>query len=129
MRVVARLTERIGHPLDQLFRDRVLQPLGFDVHVTPVVAELAGEIRFEDPVTPDHLQRGATALWRELHAAIRHVLDEPGLGEPLHHAADRRRRDFEHFRDVARRRETALTGEMENGLQIVLDGPRERWLW
>jgi len=41
MRVVARLTERIGHPLDQLLRNRVLQPLGFDVHVTPVVAELA----------------------------------------------------------------------------------------
>jgi len=52
-------------------------------------------------VTPDHLQRGATALWRELHASIRHVLDQSRLGQSFHHAADRGRRDFEHFGDVA----------------------------
>ena len=129
MRVVAWLTERIGHSLDQFFRDRVLQALCFDVHVAPVVAELARQIRFEDAVAADHLKCGATALRRQLHAAIRHMLDQSRLGETFHHAADGWRRDFEHFRDIAGCGETALTGEVENGLEVVFDGPRQRRLW
>ncbi len=104
----------------------MLEPLGFDVHVAPVVTEFTGEIRFEDAVAPNHLQRRAPALRRELHTAIRHVLDEPRFREPLHHAAHGRRSDVKHFSDVAGCGEAALTGEVENRLQVVFDRPRER---
>jgi hypothetical protein len=128
MGIVARLAEFIGHAFDQLFGDRMLEALGFDVHVTPVKAELAREIRLENAMAANHLECRATALWSELHAAIRDMLDQPGLGEALHHAAHRRRRDFEHFGDIARCGETALTREMKNGLQIVFNRSRERRL-
>src|SRR2546423_2593954 len=104
----------------------MLEPLSFDVHITPVVTKFAGEIGFEDAMAANHLQRGAAALRCELHAAIRHMLDEPRLRETLHHAAHGRRSDVEHFGDVAGSREAALTGEVENRLQIVFDRPRER---
>ena len=129
VRIVPWLAQRIRHAPDQLLRHRMLQLLGLDVDVAPVVAQLAREVRFENAVTTDHLQRRATSLRSELHPAIRDVLDEPGFGEPLHHAADRRRRDREHFRNVARRRETALAGEMKNRFEVVFDGPCQRRLW
>ncbi len=128
VRIVARLAQRVGHALDQFLRDGVLQSLGFDMHVPPVIAELAREIRFEDPMATDHLQRGAPPLRRQLHAAIRHMFDESRFGEPFHHAADGRRCDFEHLGDVAGRRETALIGEMKNRFEIVFDRPRQRGL-
>ena len=116
VRIVARLAECIRHPLDQLFGHRMLEPLGFDVHVTPVVTKFAGEIGFEDAMAANHLQRGAATLRCELHAAIRHMLDEPRFRETLHHAAHGWRSDVEHFGDVAGGREAALTGEVENRL-------------
>src|SRR2546425_4549389 len=107
MRVVAGLAERIRQPRDQLLAHRSLQPLGFDVHVTPVVTEFAREIRFEDAVPADHLECGAAALRGELHAAIGHVLDESRFGQPFHHATHGRTADVDHLRYVAGRRETA----------------------
>src|SRR5438552_17252007 len=103
----------------------MLHPRGIDMQVTPVVPEFAREIRFENAMPADHLECGATALRGELHAAIVYVLDEPRFGQPLHHATHGWRGHVEHFRDVTRGRETALTGEVENGLQVVFDGPRE----
>ncbi len=123
--VVARLTQGVRHPLDQLLGNGMLQALRFDMDVAPVVAELAGEIRFEDAVATNHLERGATALRRKLHAAIWHVFDQSRFGKTFHHATHRRRSDVEHFGDVAGCGEPALTREVENRFEIVFHRPRE----
>ena len=73
----------------------------------------------------NHLQCGAPALRCELHAAVRHVLDEPRLRETFHHPAHGWGSDVEHFGNVAGGGEAALTGEMENRFQIIFDRPRE----
>src|SRR2546430_9185471 len=65
VRIVARLAQRVGHPLDQLLGYRVLETLCLDVHVAPVVPELARQIDLEDSVAPDHLERGTPALDRK----------------------------------------------------------------
>ena len=123
--VVARLTQGVRHPLDQLLGDGMLEALRFDMDVAPVVPEPAGEIRFEDAVATNHLECRATTLRGELDAAIRHVLDQSRFGQAFHHATDRRRSDSEHFGDIAGCGEPALTRQVENGLEIVFYGPRE----
>jgi len=50
VRVVLGVSQRARHPLDQLVRHGVLQPLRFGVHTTPVVPEVLREIELEDPV-------------------------------------------------------------------------------
>src|SRR2546422_10237992 len=71
--------------LDQVVRHGVLELFRLGVHPAPVVAEVLREVQLEDAMTPDHLEGGAPPLGRQLHAAIRHVLDQPRLRESLHH--------------------------------------------
>jgi hypothetical protein len=114
------------HAVDQLVRHGVLEALGLGMHAAPVVTQVLHEVELEDAVAADHAQRRPAALRRELHAAIRHVLDQSRFREALHHAAHRRRRHGEQRRDVARGGEAALAREVIDALQIVLDRPRER---
>ena len=128
VRIVLRLPQRGRHALDELVRHGVLEPLGLGVHAAPVVSQMLRQVHLQDAVAADHLQRGAPPLRGELHAAIWHVLDQPGLGEPLHHPAHRRRGDVEQRGDVARGREATLTREVVDGLQVVLDRPSKGWV-
>ena len=126
VRIVARVTQRAGHPVDELFGDGVLEPLGLGVDLAPVVTELLREIDFENAMTADHLESGVAPLVRQLHAAVGHVLDQAGLRQTFHHATYRWRCDFEHRRDVARGCEPPLTREVLDRFQVVLDRPCQR---
>ena len=66
-----------GHPLDHRFRHRMLQPLGLFVDCVPGVAEELDQVGLDQPVPPDHPERGTPALLGELHAAIGDVLQKP----------------------------------------------------
>ena len=84
-----RVAQHGGHPLDQRVRDGVLQPLGLVVHRVPGVAEECDQVGLDQPVAPEHAERGAPALGGELHALVGHVLEQSLLREPLDHPAHR----------------------------------------
>ena len=62
MRIVHRVAERRGHPLHQLLRRRMLEPLRLVVHPVPRIAEHLGEIALEDAMTTERAQRSPTAV-------------------------------------------------------------------
>ena len=86
VRIGGGMTERGRHALNEIIGRGVLEALGFVVHAIPGIPEDAGEIRLEDAMTANGAQRRLPPAWRELHAAIRHVIEVALRGQPTHHA-------------------------------------------
>ena len=58
------VAEHRRHPLDQRVGDGMLQPLGLVVDRVPGVAQERDEIGLDQPVPPDHPERGAAPFRR-----------------------------------------------------------------
>ena len=70
MRVVPRVAERLRDPLLELLGDVVLEHLGLVVDAVPWHAQHVGQIRLEQAVVADHLERNALALVGQERAAV-----------------------------------------------------------
>ena len=70
VRVVGREAELAVDARLELLREHVLEPFGLLVDVVDRDAELLGQELLEQPVVPDHLDRGPLALLRERDAAV-----------------------------------------------------------
>ena len=108
VRVVRRVAELGRDARLEVLGEHVLERLGLLVHAVPRHAELLGEVELEQPVVAQHLERDALAVGRQLHAVVRHVLDQPALGELLDHRRRRRRRDAEALGEVVGRDRLAV---------------------
>jgi hypothetical protein len=59
---VQRIAERLGHPLDQLFRRGVLELLRLVVNAIPRIAKDLREVALEDAMAAQRSQRGTPAV-------------------------------------------------------------------
>ena len=94
-------------PVLDLLGQLVLERGGQAVGLVPGVAEHVGEEALDDAVAADGGDRGAPAGGGELDAAVRPVVDQPAVGEPLDGGGDRARAHAEPLGQragVARRR-------------------------
>ena len=100
----------------------MLERLRLLVHAIPRHAELLDEIELEQPVVAQHLERDLLAVVRELHAAVRDVLDQALVGELLDHPGGRRGRDLQAIREVVGRDRLARAVlQRVDRLRVVLD--------
>ena len=120
-----RVAEHRRHPLHQHVGHRVLQPLGLIVNGVPGVAQERDEVGLDEAVPAKHAERRAPAVLGELDALVGHVLQQPLLGQPLDHAADRGGRQLQQIGDLAGGGGAALRRKPINGLEIVLDRARQ----
>jgi hypothetical protein len=89
MGVVRRIAERRVDARLDLFRKRVLEPVGLGVNGIDLESECLGEVLLQQPVVPDHLDRDLPARGGEDRAAVALVADEAEGGEPLQHGRRR----------------------------------------
>ena len=92
MRVVRWKAERLVDALLEFFRQCVLEPFCFAVHLFHVDAERLREIELQQPVVPDDFQRHFLAVACERDPSIGLVDREPERGELFYHRAGRGRR-------------------------------------
>ena len=83
-----RIPQRVGHSLNQVVGDGMLQALGLVMHRVPGVAQVRYQVGLDEAVTAQHPERHALAIGRQLDSSIAFVLQKTLLREPLDHPAD-----------------------------------------
>ncbi len=122
MRVVRRVAELRGDQLLELLREDVLEHLGLRVDAIPRHAEGLDQVQLEQAVVAHHLERDPAALLGQRHAAVRAVLDEPELAEPLDHPGRRGGGHAEPFGERVRADRVAVAAlERVDRLRVVLN--------
>src|SRR5690625_7466556 len=76
VRVELRVAQRIGDAVLELLADVVLQFLGLVVHLEPAVTERFLQVRLDEPVMADRLQRDLTARSGQARTGVRLVVNE-----------------------------------------------------
>ena len=127
VRIDRRAAEHLVDPVDQPIGDRVLQVFRFVVDLGPAHAHHLHQKQLDQPVPPDHQRGEPLARRREPDARVGLVLDQPRLGQRLHHrrrGARARRRARAASWPIGTRSALARQAQLrlENGLQVVLDG-------
>ena len=102
VRVMRRIAELGGDQLLELLGEHVLQHLRLRVHTIPRDAEALDQVQLEQPMVAHHLERDASPVVGQRHAAVGRVVDETELAEPFDHARRGRRRDAEPLGDRVR---------------------------
>ena len=116
------MTHGLGHAVHESIRGGVLEALGLFVHILPAESKVLYQVRFNDPVAPQDLQRLAAPGAREPNAAVRFVFQEPVLGKPADHAAHRRRLHVQHPGELAGSGGLTALVEGIDSLEIVFHG-------
>jgi len=91
--IVRRVAQLGRDDLLELAGEHVLEDLGLGVDPIPRDLEDLRQEELEQAVVADDLERDATAVGGQAHAAIGRVLGEPELVELAHHGRDRAGRD------------------------------------
>jgi hypothetical protein len=91
--IVRRVAQLGRDDLLELAREHVLEDLGLGVDPIPRDLEDLRQEELEQAGVADDLERDATAVGGQAHAAIGRVLGEPELVELAHHGRDRAGRD------------------------------------
>jgi len=71
-----RVVERVGDPAFELLADVVFESVGLVVDRGPVVTQLFGEVRLQESVVSDHLQRHRLPLLGQPHSLVLLALEE-----------------------------------------------------
>jgi hypothetical protein len=121
VRVDGGVAELRGDQLLELLGERVLEHLGFGVHLVPGHAEALDEEQLDQPVMADHFERDTPAALGETDAVVALVLDEAELRHLPQHPGDRRGPDLEQGSQLGRRGGSVSRFEGEDRLGVVLD--------
>ena len=80
MRIAIGVVEVGVDPVDQPFRNGVLEVLRLFVNLLPRQPKRLGKKQLDQPVASQHGQCQAPAFGPQAHAVMRFVLHQPGLG-------------------------------------------------
>jgi hypothetical protein len=93
-RVAVRITAGVAkfgsNPLNERVRDSVLQQFGFIVDFVPAVTQLLHQVRFDQPVAPDHGQGQAQAGVGQCDGTVRFMVNKALVLELADHLRHRR---------------------------------------
>jgi len=128
VRVVRREAERLVDPFLQLLGEHVLESFGLVVDLVHVDAERLRQVELEQPVVSNDLERNPFSRVRQGDTAIGLVHGEIERRELFDHRAGRGRRDALALRQRGDRDATAVSAELVDLAQVVLDRVRQRRL-
>src|SRR5690625_3506248 len=120
MRVELRVAQRIGDAVLELLTDVVLQFLRLVMHLEPAVTERFLQVRLDEPVMADRLQRDLTARSGQARTGVRLVVNESQAAQFAQHAGDAGGTDPECLRQLLGLH--PLPAQVEQGLQVILAG-------
>jgi len=121
VRIEAGIAQRFRHALDQHVGHGVLETLSLLMDGFPTVAEEGDQVCLDDSVTADGAKSGVTAFERENYALVGNVLQQPLLGEPLDHPADRRSGKVQLVSNIVGCGRLPLLRQSVDSLEIILD--------
>ena len=105
----------------------MLEHLGLGMNAIPRHPELLSEKQLEQAVMAQHLQRHTPTLVGQSHTVIWLVLDDPYLGQLVHHARHRSGRHPKPRRKIVRgNRRAAASLKRIHRLRIVLHRRRKQ---